>query len=90
MYTAADIVKIYMTLQSNSILIQTRVNMLNNWIRSLNNKEEILNVSYNSELPKEYQDQYDFVTETTGDLLFTIIEKFFPEQQEEVSDESEG
>ena len=90
MYTAADIVKIYMTLQSNSILIQTRVNMLNNWIRSLNNKEDILNVSYLSELPKEYQDQYDFVTETTGDLLFTIIEKFFPEQQEEVSDESEG
>jgi len=58
LYLAADIVKIYMGLQANSIQKQTRVNMLNNWIRSLNNKEEMLEIKYDSELPQSYQEQY--------------------------------
>ena len=58
LYLAADIVKIYMGLQANSIQKQTRVNMLNNWIRSLNNKEEMLEIKYDSKLPQSYQEQY--------------------------------
>lgn len=57
--------------------------MLNNWIRSLSNKDEALNISYDSELPSPYKEMYDQVIEDSGDLMFTIIEKFFPEEIEE-------
>lgn len=77
LYLAADIVKIYMGLQANSIQKQTRVNMLNNWIRSLNNKEEMLEIKYDSELPQSYQEQYQNIITNAAALIESIKARFF-------------
>ena len=79
LYLAADIVKIYMGLQANSIQKQTRVNMLNNWIRSLNNKEEMLEIKYDSELPQSYQEQYQNIITNAAALIESIKARFFPD-----------
>ena len=79
LYLAADIVKIYMGLQANSIQKQTRVNMLNNWIRSLNNKEEMLEIKYDSELPQSYQEQYQNIITNAAGLIESIKARFFPD-----------
>ena len=79
LYPAADIVKIYMGLQANSIQKQTRVNMLNNWIRSLNDKQEMLKIKYDSELPQSYQEQYQNIITSAAALITSIKARFFPE-----------
>ena len=83
MYLGADIIRIYIGLQTNSIQIQTRVNMLNNWIRSLNDKEELLEIEYDSELPEQYEQQYETVIAASLEMINNIKRQFFPEESNE-------
>lgn len=78
MYAAADIIKIYVGLQAHSIEVQTRVNMLNNWIRSLNNKEQLLEIQYNSTLPSPYMEQYAAVLQSSAGIIESILSRLLP------------
>lgn len=80
MYTGGDIVRIYMGLMINSIQIQTRVNMLNNWIRSLSTKEDMLEIKYDTDLPVEYEQQYGQIISNVLQLIENIKRRFFPEE----------
>lgn len=75
MYAAADIIKIYVGLQAHSIEVQTRVNMLNNWIRSLNNKEQLLEIQYNSTLPSPYMEQYTAILQSSAGIIESILSR---------------
>lgn len=84
MYSGADIVRIYIGLMVHSICVQTRVNMLNNWIRSLNDKEEMLEIQYDTELPQSYASQYEIVISNSLQLVDSIQKRFFPDAVEEI------
>ena len=85
MYSGADIVRIYIGLMVHSICVQTRVNMLNNWIRSLNNKEEMLEIQYDTELPQSYVSQYETVISNSLQLVASIQKRFFPDAVEDIN-----
>ncbi len=80
MYSGGDIVRIYIGLMINSIQIQTRVNMLNNWIRSLTNKEDMLEIKYDTDLPLEYEEKYGVIISNSLQLIENIKRRFFPQE----------
>lgn len=80
-YKSMDMLRIYIGLKVNSVQIQTRVNLLNNWIRSLTTKEEMMEVKYDSELPEEYQQKYETIIAETLQLVNNIVSRLYPNEQ---------
>ena len=52
MIPAADLVTIYLTLEVQLTYLVTRCNYMNAWIRSINNKEELMEITWETELPE--------------------------------------
>lgn len=78
MYAAVDLIRIYVGLQAHSIEVQTRVNMLNNWIRSLNDKEQMKQITYDSELASPYREKYLSVMASSASMIQSILERILP------------
>lgn len=53
---SADMLKIFMTLQLRLTYLTTRCNQFNMWIRSINTKEELMQITWESELPESFQE----------------------------------
>ena len=51
-----DMLKIFMTLQLKLTYLITRCNQFNMWIRSINSKEELMQITWESELPQAFQE----------------------------------
>lgn len=88
LYSARDILIIYMTLRMMAVEVQTRVNMLKNYIRTINDKETLMTITYSTPLPTEYKAQYDAIMAASMEILETLKHKYFPEEETpEVTDE---
>ena len=52
---SADMLKIFMTLQLRLTYLTTRCNQFNMWIKNINTKEELMQITWESELPEPFQ-----------------------------------
>lgn len=78
MIPSADLVTIYLTLEVQLTYLVTRCNYMNAWIRSINNKEELLNITWETELPEQYQTSVNEIYSQTLLIMETIKNKFMP------------
>lgn len=58
-YTSDEFMKIYLTCMSHKIHHITYYNQLKRYVKSLDNKDEIMSISYGQELTGEYLDTYN-------------------------------
>lgn len=91
LYSALDIIRIYLQLSIYSTTYQTLVNMKNNWVRSCQTKEEAMEITFESDLPAEWIARAQAVLLPTQQLVEIIRQKFFPEtsNEEPVEEENE-
>lgn len=87
MIPAMDLLTIYGTLQLRLTYLTTRCNFMNMWIRSMHTKEELLEISWNTELPESYQEQVTSIYSQSLTIFNKIKEKFSG-PTEEVTEES--
>ena len=78
LYSALDILTIYMTLQVFSTIVQTLVNMRNNWVRSCETKEEAELITFDTPLPQEWQDRANAILGPALQLVEELKKKYFP------------
>lgn len=82
LYSALDILLVYFTLQFFSTRIQTRVNMLNSWVRDCETREEVEAIEFTSELPQEYVERMEAIIGPSMALAEQLRRKYFPENVE--------
>lgn len=58
---ALDMLTVYMTLQTRLTYLTTRGNAFNMWIQNAQTKEELMNITWESELPQEYQENVEAI-----------------------------
>ena len=56
-----DMLTIYMTLQLRLTYLTTRCNQLNMWIKGIQTKEELMQITWESELPESFQDNLNYI-----------------------------
>ena len=78
MIPSADLVTIYLTLEVQLTYLVTRCNYMNAWIKSIDNKEELLNITWETELPEQYQTSVNEIYSQTLLIMETIKNKFIP------------
>lgn len=83
-YSYIDIVLIYFTLSMKKLRVFTYVNMLRDWVRTMNNIEQVRNIQYGVELPLEYQAQMNEIMQGSLASLMAIKEKFIPTVEPDV------
>lgn len=77
LFTAADILTVYISLQIYSTERQTRVNMLNNYVRRCKTKEEAMAINYDSPLPDDLQQKYTEIVNGAMNIVAKVKERFF-------------
>ena len=83
LYSALDIIRVYLELQTYSTTMQTLVNMKNNWVRSCTTKEEISAITFESDLPEAWIERAQSVLGPAQLLVNAIRQKYFPEEEED-------
>lgn len=78
LYSALDILTIYITLQTFSTTLQTLVNMRNNWVRSCATKEEAEAIAFDTPLPTEWQERAEAILGPARQLVEEIKRRYFP------------
>ena len=58
---STDMLTIYMTLQLRLTYLTTRCNQLNMWIKETQTKEELMQITWESELPEVFQDNLNYI-----------------------------
>lgn len=84
----ADILTVYLTLHMRLLALTTRCNYLNVWIKSMTTKEQMQGISYQSELPAEYQAQVDAILARAIDMEELLRNAYLP--VETAGDENEN
>lgn len=87
LFPVIDILTIYMTLKMMSVEVQTRVNMLKNYIRTINDKSTLMTITYNTPLPEQWKAKYDAIISASIEIMEDLKRKYFPEDQDEPTDE---
>lgn len=80
LYPVVDILTIFMTLKMMSVEVQTRVNMLKNYIRTINDKDTLMTITYTTPLPPVYQEKYDAIISASIEIMEELRGKYFPEE----------
>ena len=80
LYTAKDIIIIYMSLRMMATEVQTRVNMLKNYIRTINDKETLMTITYTTPLPTEWKAKYDEIMAASMEVMEVLRHKYFPDE----------
>ena len=52
---------------------------MNTWIKSIDSKDALLEINWQTELPEEYQNQVNAIYSQSLSIVNTIMEKFLPE-----------
>ena len=81
LYPVVDILTIFMNLKMMSVEVQTRVNMLKNYIRTINDKATLMTITYNTPLPTEWKAKYDAIMTASMEILETLKHKYFPDEE---------
>ena len=79
----ASMVSIYMTLQLRLIRLTTKCNMLNCMIRDCDNKEDVLNITWNTQLEEEYQQRYNEIVMAAAEIAQAMANAMMPPEEEE-------
>ena len=58
---STDMLTIYMTLQLRLTYLTTRCNQLNMWIKGIQTKEELMQITWESVLPEVFQDNLNYI-----------------------------
>lgn len=85
----ADILLVYLTLHMRLLAITTRCNHMNMWIKSIQTKEELMNIDYSTPLPQEYQDQVDAIMARAIEMEELLIAHYLPVRAESDTTEPE-
>ena len=83
MIPAVDLLNIYGTLQLRLTYLVTRCNYMTMWIRSIQTKEELMQITWNTELPEEYQAQVANIYSQALAIMEKVREKFIPAEDDE-------
>lgn len=81
MIPAIDLLNIYGTLQLRLTYLVTRCNYMTMWIRSIQTKEELMQITWNTELPEEYQAQVANIYSQALAIMEKVREKFIPAEE---------
>ena len=79
LFPVIDILTIYMNLKMMAVEVQTRVNMLKNYIRTINDKATLMTITYNTPLPTEWKAKYDAIMTASIQIMEDLKHKYFPE-----------
>ena len=82
LYSALDILAVYIALQIFSTTIQTLVNMKINWVRKCETKEEVQAIEFDTPLPEEWMDRANSILVPAMEIVNELKKKYFPEQEE--------
>lgn len=85
----ADILLVYLTLHMRLLAITTRCNHMNMWIKSIQTKEELMDIDYSTPLPQEYQDQVDAIMARAIEMEELLIAHYLPVRAESDTTEPE-
>lgn len=86
---ASDMVTIFATLQLNLTYLTTRGNAFNMWIASVNNKEDLMKITWESELPQEYQENITNIMTYSEQMIQALIGRFAAQQNQSQEDETD-
>lgn len=89
LYSALDILAVYIALQIFSTTIQTLVNMKINWVRECETKEEVQAIEFDTPLPEEWMDRANSILVPAMEIVNELKRKYFPEQEESTEEPSE-
>lgn len=89
LYSALDILAVYIALQIFSTTIQTLVNMKINWVRECETKEEVQAIEFDTPLPEEWMDRANSILVPAMEIVNELKRKYFPEQEEPSEEPSE-
>lgn len=89
MIPSMDLVTIYGTLQIRLTYLTTRCNFMNRWINTIETKEELLTINWDTELPEEYMEQVNEIYSQSLAILKAIEDKFIPQPDPESDPEPE-
>lgn len=89
LYSAIDMLLIFFGLQMHSTEVQTRVNMLLNYVRSLDTKKKVLAVKYEDPLPEEYKIQYDKIMQQSVAIMQKMRDKYVSQAKQSVTTDEE-
>lgn len=87
LYSALDILAIYIGLQIFSTTVQTIVNMKINWVRECETKEEVRAITFETPLPDEWMDRAESILVPAMEIVNELKRKYFPEREEVTSNE---
>lgn len=82
LYSALDILAIYISLQIFSTTVQTMTNMRINWVRSCATKDEVRAIEFDTPLPEDWQARADTVLIPAMVIVNELKKKYFPERVE--------
>ena len=83
----ADLVNIYMTLQLKLTRLTTKCNMLNCMIRECNDKDEVLAITWDTQLTEEYQNRYNEIVTASITIAQAMAEAMKPETPDNGEDD---
>lgn len=89
LYSALDILAVYIALQIFSTTLQTLVNMKINWVRECETKEEVQAIEFDTPLPEEWMDRANSILVPAMEIVNELKRKYFPEQEESTEEPSE-
>lgn len=87
-----DMLKIFMTLQLKLTYLTTRCNQFNMWIKNVQTKEELMQITWESELPESFQENLANIYNYSIYIMQKVAEKFLnastPSESEEQNNET--
>lgn len=81
-----DMLTIYMTLQLRLTYLTTRCNQLNMWIKGIQTKEELMQITWESELPETFQDNLNYIYNYALYIMQKVSEAITKKKAEIASD----
>lgn len=81
-----DMLTIYMTLQLRLTYLITRCNQLNMWIKETQTKEELMQITWESELPEVFQDNLNYIYNYALYIMQKVSEAIIRKKGETASD----
>ena len=85
----ADLVNIYMTLQLKLTRLTTKCNMLNCMIRECEDKNSVLEITWDTQLTEELQDRYNEIVTASITIAQAMAEAMAPDVTEDTTAEPE-
>ena len=78
LYSALDILAVYIALQIFSTTVQTLVNMKINWVRECTTKDEVAAINNDTPLPEKWAERANAILGPAMDIVNELKKKYFP------------